>query len=868
MGYVNADVTGWTELRVHGVSATAPESMLQHPHACRVAGYEQAGFYRRVWEAEPVSADTAERRLEAYSWGGLTSGDNKRALWLLLLPFMLLNVAFFMAPWRRPPAPAQEIAADRRLDRFSASVQRLFALSFTGTLVLAVVSVAMDLVGWQCGAGLGGDRVCAGGASWLSWLGWGWLDRPGRQLAVTALLPVLVIVLLWWLARATWANLERVEVKQLDGAHPRLETPLEDRAMWNGRAAVRRLRSLHIAAGLAVTGVFVVAPLLPDPARGFGAIFDGAAWDSVAAAIGTVVLLLLLVVLAGVAVVTGWPGTGRRERPKGGQDGEKQQAAQARRERWTGDGYRALPWVVLGLTVAGGLAAWIAPAAQDRPSGGLPWLVGVVHGLFVAQVVLVLLLLVACVLLRRRAARPDREASAVGATVDGAPEGDLEVRPAWRGFAMVGIAVLGWLIAGGFSAGLVLRVAQILGTPVVSGQPTTAPVPLVVPTAFFWVAVAGLAVGVIALVLTGITWLRLNRPSADMLDRVRRSYPDTDTDPDRRTAVARPWTQAQGLGREAQQAFGIFLLLTAAVVLAGVAGFLTIGTGLVTGASFLVAIANLALSGFVLALLWVGRQAYRNPTTRRTVGIAWDLGTFWPRAVHPLAPPCYAERAIPDLMQRLDLYASQPDGKALLSCHSQGSVLGAAVLLQIETPLSARTSFLSYGSPLARLYGRFFPAYFSPAAFARLGGFLTAGPRPDDRTGWRWRNLYRLSDPIGGAVLHEYDGKFEPRSRAQADGDNNDVDRQLVDPAFERALGDPCYPTARGHSGYFADPAFSWTADALRDGILPGRPRPETTPAPTMADTIVIPDITRHQPEQPARPPVAQDPTVPGNLPD
>ena len=103
MGYVERNAGGWTELRVHGVAGTAPESVLEHPHAAQVAGNEDAGFLRRLWEARSVSADTPRRRREAYSWGGLTSGDNTRALWLLLLPFMLLNVAFYMTPYRRPP---------------------------------------------------------------------------------------------------------------------------------------------------------------------------------------------------------------------------------------------------------------------------------------------------------------------------------------------------------------------------------------------------------------------------------------------------------------------------------------------------------------------------------------------------------------------------------------------------------------------------------------------------------------------------------------------------------------------------------------------------------------------------------------------
>ena len=179
---------------------------------------------------------------------------------------------------------------------------------------------------------------------------------------------------------------------------------------------------------------------------------------------------------------------------------------------------------------------------------------------------------------------------------------------------------------------------------------------------------------------------------------------------------------------------------------------------------------------------------------------------FWPRAVHPLAPPCYAERAVPDLLLRLQYYAAS-GGRVLLSCHSQGSILGAAVLLQVETAVSARTSFLSYGSPLARLYGGFFPADFSPAALQRLGGFLADAPGPDRFT-WRWRNLYRPSDPIGGAVFCERDpappgtahpGDMDPGDVDPGGVDPGDVDVVLRDPVFARPARDPCYPPVLGH---------------------------------------------------------------------
>jgi hypothetical protein len=70
-------------------------------------------------------------------------------------------------------------------------------------------------------------------------------------------------------------------------------------------------------------------------------------------------------------------------------------------------------------------------------------------------------------------------------------------------------------------------------------------------------------------------------------------------------------------------------------------------------ASWLATAGRWAVGAMAVALIALGRRAYSDPATRRTVGILWDLGTFWPRATHPLAPPCYCERALPDLIDRM-----------------------------------------------------------------------------------------------------------------------------------------------------------------------------------------------------------------------
>lgn len=838
MGYVERNAGGRTELRVHGVAGTAPESVLQHPHVEQIAGNRDAGFFRRWWEAQSVSADSPGGRREAYSWGGLTSGDNLRALWLLLLPFMLLNVAFYMAPYRRPPEPDEPTGRrerwavwrrgwwstprrDRRRDRFSALVQRLLALSFTVTFTLTAITVAMDLVGWKCAAT--GD-VC--GTSWLGWLDAAWLrDRPGRQVAVTALVPLTVVGLLWWLAGATWDKLERVRPPASDtAARPvEVETPLEDRAMWNGRGPVRRLRAVHVATGLALPGVFALAPVQAN-----------STWRPT-------VLLTLVAFLVAMAVVVAHPTVAHRERPS--RDTGKEDDNERRGP------FRFLPWCALALTVLGLAVAATGPVA-GVPAGTaevrstLPWLAGALQWTFLVQAVLLALLLAACWSLRRRARRAAVEA-------DTGERRRVGPRPAWRGYAMPALALLAWVLAGGFSAGIVLRAAETLGTPVAPGYRGDDAYPLVVPLAYRWVAAAAFALAVAAVISAVFVWVRLRRWKQVTTD-VRQAYgaAATEGDEKRTEEVARAWARATLLTGEARRVLGFLLVVTAVVVLVAGLCFLffkdswPIDDRLVTAG-------NAVLSASVLGLLWVGRQAYRDPAKRRTVGIVWDLGTFWPRAVHPLAPPCYAERAVPDLIGRLEYLtgtgtdgAGRDDGTVLLSCHSQGSVLGAVVLMQVGTPTSARTAFLTYGCPLARLYGRFFPAYFSGTALDRLGGFLrdtgldagtpdTAGDdAADERATWRWRNLYRRSDPIGGAVFVD-----RPPVWSSARADPDDVDRPLLDPVFARSPGDPCSPPIRGHSNYFADPAFAWTADALQSGRLPRAAGPEAATSTGSGET-------------------------------
>jgi hypothetical protein len=317
-------------------------------------------------------------------------------------------------------------------------------------------------------------------------------------------------------------------------------------------------------------------------------------------------------------------------------------------------------------------AGWPWPGAWEA-EGALPGFDPAIKGLFLAQVACVAVLLAATLAVRGRL-----RASA------GRPL-------AFAGFGLPVVASMGWMLAGGFAAGLSLRVADFLGTPVPDLPAPAArsgAAGLLVPLPYFWAAIGGAALAV------AVAWvaLRLILLARRLDQRQRRKVAElygVDNDPrdprwPRVVQIARARGRAMasdGAERFAAQVHAA----TLALVLVGTAAYLVDDRlPLADRVSPVTTFGTLVLGGFALALLLLGRRAYRNAQLRRTIGILWDLATFWPRASHPLAPPCYCERALPDLICRIRAAAPTGDRHVLLSAHSQGTVIAAALVLQLE----------------------------------------------------------------------------------------------------------------------------------------------------------------------------------------
>jgi hypothetical protein len=187
----------------------------------------------------------------------------------------------------------------------------------------------------------------------------------------------------------------------------------------------------------------------------------------------------------------------------------------------------------------------------------------------------------------------------------------------------------------------------------------------------------------------------------------------------------------------------------------------------------------IAAAGTGALLVFLIRNA-RKPNERRIVGILWDVLTFWPRRFHPFGVRPYAERAVPEIETRLVRLVRHYRRRVILSCHSQGTVLGYAALVQLPDDVVRDVAYLTYGAPLRQLYEMAFPAYFSKQGYADLRRRLfDDGESPSPS----WRSFYRLTDYIGTTVFEDPTLEDAVPDPAQ--------EPEVSDLPLDRPLGDP-----------------------------------------------------------------------------
>lgn len=178
--------------------------------------------------------------------------------------------------------------------------------------------------------------------------------------------------------------------------------------------------------------------------------------------------------------------------------------------------------------------------------------------------------------------------------------------------------------------------------------------------------------------------------------------------------------------------------------------------------NFAVAVAVLGPGLFMIRSIRTGWNTNaEGAESRRRVGILWDLGSFWPRWYHPLAPPSYGDKAIFGLRDRIRYMGAD----SVLGAHSQGSLI-AAVAIQQELG-EVEPGFITYGAQLGVLYPRMFPRVGIPHLVEAVAGKVP-----------KWVNLWRNTDPIGGHYI-----------------DHPSVDNRLV-------------ATGTGHSGHEVTPEY------------------------------------------------------------
>jgi len=615
--------------------------------------------------------------------------------------------------------------------RVARALLRLLALTVTILFVLWAGGLTLDLIAYQCG----GDQSCRSRHWWLTFFENSYLaDSPTRRLAVGMLVPAALILALRRVTTFTRTRYEEafamepvrgdsVKIEPGTGMNDPVGTAeLGHRIFWHSSRFTDLLAAAHIgAAAAALAGATAYA--------NWRLLRDSSPGD----AINRIVILTAILIgfLAAIVIVTGGRGPARM--------------------------LPALGWTLVVAVAATGLFE-TAPIVQ--PTDALP---GYSRAALITGLVALLLAVLLMAALWGRRMMPAVATTSIGI------------------FAM-----------GSFLAGSHVRLADWLGNRKVSEQQPK----ISYSEAYDWFSVAALAVmvAVVVAVVVILLWLHRQGHDGKSLAKLNETYGERPLDHERRAWLSRI-ARAEAFSSLANRADLALATLMATILFGAIAFYWirTFGSGSPLGSigslpGGLQPIVPLATwIGSMLPLLGLGvmYQSFRDPGTRRRVAILWDIVTFWPRWYHPLAPPPYSARAVPELGVRLERLTSE-GATVSLSAHSQGSVIAASSIARLPDEIAGRIRLLTHGSPLGRLYGKFFPAYFGPGDIKAV----------HDRVGGRWINLYRTTDAIGGPV------------------GLTTVDRRCIDPETdERQPGDPL-PRVRGHAFYAGSTAY---AQAIAD---------------------------------------------------
>lgn len=721
---------GLVELRVHGVGGTSPETLLGVPFVELVGGDRTAGFFRPpTW----IPVDDPPRALEGYSWGGLTSRARARALWLLLLPFALVNLAGWMF---RTHGTADQlgIRSRTRVESGALGLIRLYGLIITVSAWTYLSVIVVDVVAYQCGIQPG----CSNGR----WFMWPWerawvMAEPARGIGVAVGLLALVTLAIAQLVRRSQ---EAVHPGESFGStdDPAWKISLRNPELWRSPQNAHRLGLTHTAAALATIGL--AAARVVELASTGGT----SQWFSLG--------FLALLVIAGLFTLR-LEGVSQRFHV----------------------GLLAVTsaWMTT-------FEVWVFRQASIRPDlGQAPGARVLTQWSYLVGGLVVVLLAVFHL------------KTWLGETAGRNRDWPLL-------FVPLGILVAAPGPINAVGSGMLIRIADLLGdaVPASTWQDAGAIVrdhPIVYSDTVGGTAVFTVLTMVVFTGMSLVGWAK-TRKKAPTFDELQRRYEKVarldSNDPAHKRWAAKVG-KAEALAAMTDQAG--FILGATAVVVGGLAAVATLMGGFNLSRAGQVTLpalqqpASYLLGLLPILALWLLDRVYRSPGLRRGVGSIWDVATFWPRWFHPWAPPSYGERAVPQLQSRIQYLSI--DNQIILSGHSQGTAIGIATFASLLDDAAARSTFertviLTHGSPIARLYSRYFPEYFDQSLFRAIHERLG---RTDQTT---WFNLRRRTDYIGGAVFHPEPSGVE--------------DLLVLDPEtpLPPAPGEPA-PAVRGHSDYY-----------------------------------------------------------------